>query len=38
MTEGREFRLAPSDSGAITLELIEIVPGINPERPFPRYA
>jgi hypothetical protein len=31
------FRLAPIDSGEITLVLIEIVIGINPERPLPRY-
>ena len=35
VTEGCVFRLAPTDSGAITLELIEIALGINPERPFP---
>lgn len=32
------FRIEHIDSGAITLELIEIAPSIDPERPFPRYA
>ena len=38
LTEGCVFRLEPTDSGAITLELIEITPSIDPERTFPRYA
>lgn len=38
MTESCVFRLEPTDSGAITLELIEITPSIDPERTFPRYA
>ena len=38
VTESCVFRFALTDFRAITLELIEIAPGFNPERLFPHSA